>query len=104
MHRRHPHHDDILACPRCDSRLVQPVAALRRSDGGLEVARRCPECEWRGSARCSAEAYAELEAAHRAARAALVALLERVEHARLRDEADRFAQALRRDAIGPDHF
>jgi hypothetical protein len=95
--RRRQH--DILACPRCDSRLVQPLAARRRRDGDWHLARGCPECEWRGASRCSAEAYAEFEAAQRAARAALTALLADVERARMQDAAD--PQALRRGDAGP---
>ena len=49
LRRRHP--EDLLACPCCDSRLVQPLEARRRLDGDWEVARRCPECQWRGSGR-----------------------------------------------------
>jgi hypothetical protein len=82
---------------------VQPVETRCRVDGSFVVARRCPECDWQGAGTASAEAYAELEAAQRAARADLTALLSRVERARLRDETDRFAQALRRDGRGPGH-
>jgi hypothetical protein len=97
--RRRPH--DILACPRCDSRLVQPLAARRRRDGDWHLDRGCPECEWRGAARCSADAYAEFDAAQRAARAALTALLADIERAQARDTHDPRAQPLRRGDAGP---
>jgi predicted RNA-binding Zn-ribbon protein involved in translation (DUF1610 family) len=101
MLRRRRHHEDLLACPRCASRLVQPLTARRRRAGDWYVQRACPECGWRGAARCSAEAYADLDAAQRAARAALTTLLSRVERARLRGEAGWVPQGLWRDDTGP---
>jgi hypothetical protein len=98
LRRRPP--DDLLACPACDSRLVQRRAARCRPDGDWLLDRWCPECGWRGASRCSAEAYADFDAAQRVARAGLTALLSRVEHARLREEADAVLQAWRRDDAG----
>jgi hypothetical protein len=76
---RRRHHDDILACPRCDSRLVQEIAATPRRDGDWQVVRRCPECEWHGAGRFSAEAYAEFQVAQQSAAAGLSALLMQIQ-------------------------
>ena len=45
------HEADRLAnlCPSCGSDLVYPVAWEERPEDMWHVARRCPDCEWRGA-------------------------------------------------------
>lgn len=93
-------------CPECGSSLVQPTCW--EQEGGesrrWRVWRRCPECEWCGDGlhdEVAIDSYDEHldNGAHE-----LAEELRALQHANMRELADVFIAALRRDLIGADDF
>jgi len=76
--RRSLQGDDLCACPRCRSVLVQETDAQPCGDGRWEVERWCPECGWSGVVRCSAQAWLEFGEHLRSGRDRLATLLGRI--------------------------
>ncbi|HEX5983375.1 MAG TPA: hypothetical protein VFY69_04135 [Solirubrobacterales bacterium] len=96
----------LHVCPACGSRLVQPTCW--KQEGGdrtrWRIWRRCPECEWCGEGvhdETAIDAYDE-QLDHGAEE--LAEELRLLQHANMRELADVFIAALRRDLIGADDF
>lgn len=93
-------------CPRCGSGLVQPTCWQQGRDhrAHWRVWRRCPECGWRGEGlydEKTIDAYDEQldQGTHQ-----LADELRALQQANMRELADVFVAALRRDLIGADDF
>lgn len=95
---------ELRDCPCCRSGLVQPVEMLLCDDGGRQVERRCPECEWRGGGVFTAEAVERYERELDEARASLEGLLRRIERASVERGVEGFARALAQDHVVPEDF
>ena len=84
-------------CPNCASELTEALA----SDGSGGVRLRCPECE---SCFAGSLGARELERGRLEARQSLLAAYEASVDESMNALADRLAEALARDLIGPDDF
>ena len=84
-------------CPNCASELTEAL----RSDAGGGIRLRCPECEscFKGSVGAGA-----IEAGRLEARQAMLAAYEASVDECMTALADRMAEALARDLIGPEDF
>ena len=96
--------EHLGTCPRCVSRLVQPVEAVRCHDSCWHVVRHCPECDWRGAGYFAAEDYAAYRDDLEAARLSLEELLFEIERGRREAEVRRFSRSLDLGQISPDDF
>jgi hypothetical protein len=95
---------DLSRCPVCDSRLVQPLGWQERSQGRLQLDLRCPECFARMRGVFAAEDVAALDADMQAARATISEAHASCVRDNMSELADRLAQALALDLVGPDDF
>lgn len=94
----------LEACPCCASELVFPLDWSESDEGGWYLELRCPECEWRGDGHFS---QGDVEAYDRAlARGsdAIISTLERLGRERMREDIERFVDALENDHILPCDF
>jgi hypothetical protein len=91
-------------CPECDRDLVYPIALTHVSETHCEVLLRCPNCEWTRRDLFEHAALERLDEQLDAGMEALERDLERLERANLEDAIERFAHALRADAILPEDF
>jgi hypothetical protein len=96
--------DDLHACPRCASQLVEPVAVRRFGERWWHVERRCPECEWTGADLVEEEAVARLGDELDAGRAAMTALLEQIQRSDMERDVERFSRSLARGHVLPEDF
>lgn len=94
----------LNVCPHCGSPFVQPLCWERLPGGVIQLELRCPECEAWMAGTFSAERVAALDEALQAGRADLALLYERMVRNALHEEADRLAEALARDLVGPEDF
>jgi hypothetical protein len=91
-------------CPRCGSRLVQPLRWEADPDSGVLVDLRCPEClQWRQGAFSRAE-MAALDREQAAARQTLVDAYEGLVTESMEALVHCFGRALDLDLVGPDDF
>lgn len=95
----------LHACPRCDSKLVQPVRWEQTGERSRwRLWRRCPECGWQGE---GVHGEGEIDAFDReldAGTEALAGLLRELERESMRRVAVAFSAALEADLIGADDF
>jgi hypothetical protein len=91
-------------CDSCDSGLVHPIGAVDLGGGSWQVELRCAECERRSNRSCSAAAMDDLDSELDRATGEIAAELKRLEAVHMREWAERFVEALRRDLVGPDDF
>jgi len=96
----------LHVCPRCESRLVQPVSweqeAADRSR--WRVWRRCPECEWTREAVHGVEAIDAYDEQLDLGSQELANELRALEHANMSEMAECFIQAMHGDLITADDF
>jgi hypothetical protein len=96
--------EELYACGRCSSQLVEPVAVRRFDSHWWHVERRCPECRWTGADLVTEDAVAHLEEQLHAARAAMTALLDTMQRSEMERDVERFAHALALDQVLPEDF
>jgi hypothetical protein len=101
---RDAHGRPLHICPQCDSALVQPVWWSEASDESWELQLACPNCEWTTEGVFSQAEVEELEDRLEEGLQEMLADLQRLAHANMADEIDRFAQALTVDLILPEDF
>jgi hypothetical protein len=105
-------HDDeavrpagLHVCPKCESDLVQPVAWSEATQaGGWDLTLECPNCWWCESGTYGPEQVESLEEQLDDGVTALLRDLQRLTHANMADQIDRFIDALRADVILPEDF
>ncbi len=96
--------EGLHVCPRCDSRLVTPVAWEEAGPAHWDVTRHCPNCDWLGSGVFAEAAVERFDEELDRGTEALVLDLQRLMRANMEDEIDRFVAALAADQIWPMDF
>jgi hypothetical protein len=104
-------HDDVEhaqpglhVCPQCDCELVQPVAWTEAAGENWELTLRCPNCMWVGEGVYHPRELERLEKKLDQGVDAILRDLQRLTHANMADQVDRFVEALRSDLILPEDF
>jgi hypothetical protein len=105
-------HDDepvrtsgLHICPQCSSDLVQPVAwAEAPGAQRWELTLECPNCWWQHSDTYGPDQIAALEEELDEGVSAILRDLQRLTHANMADQIDRFIEALGADMILPEDF
>jgi hypothetical protein len=91
-------------CPECDSQLVQPTDWSEASDDQWELVLRCPNCWWTSEGVYTQAQVHELEDRLDEGLAEMLRDLQRLTHANMAEEMDRFVAALHADFILPEDF
>jgi hypothetical protein len=91
-------------CPECDSELVQPVAWGQVSEDNWELTLYCPNCEHAREGVFDQDDVAKLEEELDEGVDAILRDLQRLTHANMADQIDRFVAALQDDLILPEDF
>ena len=93
-----------IACPRCGSRLVQLVDAEPHPPGGWDALLECPECWTTIDEHLEDDAMEDFDRGFDDGVRAVIAELRRMTVSNMLDDVERFAAALRADAILPEDF
>ena len=94
----------LHVCPQCDCELVQPVAWTDAGGENWELTLRCPNCMWEGEGVYHQREIERFEEKLDEGVDAILRDLQRLTHANMADQVDRFADALRSDLILPEDF
>jgi hypothetical protein len=95
---------DLHVCPECKSDLVYPVEWEEASSTHWEVALRCPDCEYQETGVFDQDTVDRFDEELDRGTEQLVRDLKRLTRANMEEEIDRFAEALRANAIWPMDF
>ena len=95
---------ELHVCANCDSRLVYPVQWEEAGSKSWNVTLRCPECEWTEAGVFSQDQCDRFDDELESGTEALGRDYKRLVTANMSEEIDRFAAALRADAILPVDF
>jgi hypothetical protein len=96
--------DGLHICPDCGSDLVQPIAWGQVTADHWELELYCPNCEYTREGVFDQEDVAKLEERLDEGVEAILQDLQRLTHANMTDQIDRFAAALEADLILPEDF
>jgi hypothetical protein len=96
--------EDLHLCPDCRRDLVYPVDWEEASSTHWEVHLRCPNCEWREVGRFDQRTVDRFDEQLDLGIEALTRDLRNLQRANMEEEIERFALALRYDAILPEDF
>ena len=91
-------------CPECRSDLVQPIAWGQVTIDNWELELYCPNCGHTREGVFAQHDVAELEERLDEGVEAILRDLQRLTHANMSDQIDRFATALQADLILPEDF
>lgn len=94
----------LHVCPECHSDLVQPVAWAETDEDHWELAISCPNCWWSGEGVFTRDQVDELEEELDRGLADMLRDLQRLTHANMSDQIERFTAALHADLILPEDF
>jgi hypothetical protein len=94
----------LHVCPECRSHLVAPVAWEQAGPREWAVTLECPNCEWWDADLFDEDAIERFDEELDRGTEALVRDLLRLTRANMEDDVERFAAALRADAILPEDF
>ena len=95
---------ELHLCINCDSHLVYPLQWEEAGPKSWNVTLRCPECEWTEAGVFSQDQCDRFDDELEAGTDALSRDYKRLVTANMSEEIDRFAAALRADAILPVDF
>ncbi|MEA2473653.1 MAG: hypothetical protein QOE06_1568 [Thermoleophilaceae bacterium] len=95
---------DLHVCINCDSHLVYPVQWEEADQKSWHVTIRCPDCEWTEAGVFPQGQCDRFDDQLEAGTDALGRDYKRLVTANMSEEIDRFAEALRVDAILPSDF
>ena len=95
---------ELHVCLNCGSHLVYPVQWEEAGSRTWQVTLRCPECEWAEGGVFTQDQCDRFDDELEAGTDALSRDYKRLVTANMSDEIDRFAAALRADAILPSDF
>lgn len=95
---------ELHVCVNCDSQLVYPVQWEEVDRRSWNVTLRCPECEWTEAGVFPQDQCDRFDDRLEAGTEALSRDYKRLVTANMSEEIDRFAAALRADAILPSDF
>jgi len=104
IHRLEHAQPGLHVCPQCDCELVQPVAWTEAAGENWELTLRCPNCMWVGEGVYHPRELERLEKKLDQGVDAILRDLQRLTHANMADQVDRFVEALRSDLILPEDF
>jgi hypothetical protein len=96
--------DGLHVCIECGSELVQPVAWGQVTADNWELELHCPNCGHSRDGVFDQDDVAALEEQLDEGVEAILRDLQRLTHANMSDEIDRFAAALEADMILPEDF
>ncbi len=99
-----PGERELHVCVNCDSALVYPVQWEEADQKAWHVTLRCPECEWTEAGVFPQDQCDRFDDELEAGTDALSRDYKRLVTANMSEEIDRFAAALRADAILPSDF
>jgi hypothetical protein len=91
-------------CPECNSPLVQPHSWSEVDEAHWELVLLCPNCEWSAEGVYSQAEVEDLEDRLEEGLTDMLADLQRLAHANMADEVDRFISALDANLILPEDF
>jgi hypothetical protein len=91
-------------CPECESDLVQPIAWSEASDDRWELLLSCPNCWWSVEGVYRQEQVQQLEERLDEGLAHMLRDLQRLTHANMAEQIERFLCALRAGQILPEDF
>jgi hypothetical protein len=91
-------------CPACECELVQPVSWTEAGPDRWELLLSCPNCFWMDHGIYGQAEIEQFEERLDEGVAAIVGDLQRLAHANMEDQVERFVQALRADLILPEDF
>jgi len=91
-------------CPQCNSELVQPVSWTEASQGRWELTLSCPNCWWSAEGVYADQEVHALEEQLDKGLEDMLRDLQRLTHANMTDQAERFTAALEADLILPEDF
>ena len=94
----------LHVCVACASELVQPIAWAEASDNRWELTLECPNCGRSHEGVYDRDQVDRLEEQLDDGLADMLADLQRLTHANMAEEVDRFAMALNADLILPEDF
>jgi hypothetical protein len=94
----------LHVCPECDSDLVQPIAWSETEASKWEITLRCPNCCWHGEGLYGQDQLESFEERLEEGLDAMLRDLQRLTHANMADQVDRFIAALNADLILPEDF
>jgi hypothetical protein len=95
---------ELHVCPECKSELVQPIAWAEAEGSKWELTLRCPNCLRYSEGIYEHEQVERFEEKLDEGLAAILRDLQRLTHANMADQVDRFVAALRADLILPEDF
>lgn len=100
-----PHPATALhVCPECRCELVQPVSWAETPGDHWELELFCPNCQWTTDGVYDQAAVEELEEHLDEGLATMLGDLQRLTHANMVEEVERFVVALHGDQILPEDF
>lgn len=94
----------LQTCPDCTSELVQPVTWSELPDGRWELSLYCPNCWWEADGIYVIEQLQALEEHLDEGLEEMLDDLQRLTHANMSDQIERFSLALHTDLILPEDF
>jgi hypothetical protein len=94
----------LHVCPDCQSELVQPIGWGQVSEDSWELELYCPNCGHTREGVFAQDDVAELEERLDEGVEAILTDLQRLTHANMADQIDRFVAALDADVILPEDF
>ena len=94
----------LHVCPECQSDLVQPIAWSEAEGSKWELTLRCPNCLWITDGIYDHTQVEHFEETLDEGLAAILRDLQRLTHANMADQVDRFVAALDADLILPEDF
>ena len=91
-------------CPQCASELVQPLQCAEAPEDRWELTLDCPNCSWLHQGVYDRDEVDRLEEKLDEGLVQILGDLQRLTHANMADEVDRFVAALQADMILPEDF
>ncbi len=95
---------ELHVCPTCAGELVHPTDWHEAGPEQWEVSRRCPSCEWRGTALHDQPSVDRFDERLDRGADAVLTDLRRLARANMEDEIGRFTRELASGRMGADDF
>lgn len=95
---------ELHVCPTCDSELVQPVSWSESVDARWNLTLECPNCAWTENGVYDRFQVERLEDKLDDGLGDLISELDRLTHANMAADVERFIAALNADLILPEDF
>jgi hypothetical protein len=99
-----PRTGGLHVCPRCSSRLVQPLDWREAPQGFWELMLHCPNCDWFDEGIFDQDRVDALEERLDEGLTAMLSDLRRLTQSNMAEEIERFTAALQDDLVLPEDF